>query len=218
MSSPTARIFVTGTDTDIGKTFVSALLVKCWGLNYWKPIQTGLSEDPGDTATVNRLLESSGGIPKASTIFEPACTYLKPLSPWRCTVLENREEIKLDNFKLPVINENNSSTGIIIEGAGGLLVPISKNIFTTNLIKHLNASVILVASSELGTLNHTLMSMEILKQNDIPVIGIILNGNINEDNAQTLSELGIKIIAQIPKAKNLEDVVPCIPKFEELFK
>lgn len=77
----TPRIFVAGTDTDIGKTFVSALLVKKWGFDYWKPIQTGLSEDQGDTKTVQELLQKSGAVPETSTIFEPSLTYMKPLSP-----------------------------------------------------------------------------------------------------------------------------------------
>lgn len=212
------RIFVTGTDTDIGKTFISALLVKKWGANYWKPIQTGLIEDPGDTATVKHLLEKSGGIPKQSLIFEPAYTYMKPLSPWRCTVLEKQKSIVINELEFPISENQDTSRLTIIEGAGGLLVPISKNTFTIDEIKHLNASVILVARSELGTLNHTLMSLKILKHNNIRVLGVILNGETNEDNATALSELGVSIIAQVPMAKTLNDVVDCIPTLDEVVK
>ncbi|GAV30033.1 hypothetical protein PMKS-003539 [Pichia membranifaciens] len=212
----TPRIFVAGTDTDIGKTFVSALLVKKWGFDYWKPIQTGLSEDQGDTKTVQELLQKSGAVPETSTIFEPSLTYMKPLSPWRCTVLEKESSIQVENLKLPASHDGKKSNGIIIEGAGGLLVPISKNSFTTDLIKKLDASVILVARSELGTLNHTLMSLEVLNQNKIPVIGVILNGALNEDNALALSELGVNVIAQVPLVKSLNDAIDCIPTIDLL--
>ena len=212
----TPKIFVAGTDTDIGKTFISALLVKRWGFNYWKPIQTGLSEDQGDTKTVQELLQESGGIPETSTIFEPSLTYMKPLSPWRCTVLEKQSSIQVENLKLPASHGEKKSNGIIIEGAGGLLVPISKNCFATDLIKKLDASVILVARSELGTLNHTLMSLEILNQNNIPVIGVILNGAPNEDNALALAELGVKVLAQVPLVKSLNDAIDCIPLIDLL--
>lgn len=201
-------IFVTGTDTDIGKTFISALLVKAWKCNYWKPIQTGLNEDPGDTATVERLLTESGGIPESTTIFKPALEYQKPLSPWRCTVLEKENAIDLSLINLPRVN-NNSIT--VVEGAGGVLVPITKDATTVDLIKHLEIPVLVVARPNLGTLNHTLMTLETLKHNDIKVLGVVLNGDINEDNASTLKELGVKILAQIPLSKNLNDAVDLIP-------
>lgn len=213
----TTPIFITGTDTDIGKTFISALLVKKWGCNYWKPIQTGLDSDPGDTATVQKLLKKSGGIPETTEILEPALSYMKPLSPWRCTVLENKPFIEIDKLELPQIKPLNKSTYTIVEGAGGLLVPISKGTFTTDIIKHLGASVILIARSDLGTLNHTLMSLEILRQQDISVLGVIVNGKLNTDNSLTLSELGVKILAQIPIANNLNEVVDRIPSIESIY-
>lgn len=215
-SKMTPRVFVAGTDTDIGKTFISALLVKKWEFDYWKPIQTGLSEDQGDTKTVKQLLRESGGIPRTSNIFEPTLTYMKPLSPWRCTVLEKQSSINVESIEIPVSENERALNGMIIEGAGGLLVPISKNSFTTDLIRKLDASVILVARSELGTLNHTLMSLEILKQNKIPVIGVILNGALNGDNAAALSELGVRIIAQVPIVKSLDEAIDYIPTIDLL--
>lgn len=209
-------IFVTGTDTDIGKTFISALLIKAWGCNYWKPIQTGLDSDCGDTATIKRLLTESGGCPDSTKIFNPSLEYLKPLSPWRCTVLEKKPTIEIKNLNLPEREENKYSKYTIVEGAGGIMVPINKGSFTTDIIKHLDAAAIVVARSELGTLNHTLMTIEILKQNNIKIIGVILNGKINEDNALTLAELGVKIIAQIPMATNLSEVVNLIPSIETI--
>ncbi|KAG0682705.1 dethiobiotin synthase [Pichia californica] len=213
----TTPIFITGTDTDIGKTFISALLIEAWGCNYWKPIQTGLDSDPGDTFTIKKLLEQSLGVPKTTTIFQPQLEYMKPLSPWRCTILENKPSINIEELKFPATKDNlTGSKYTIVEGAGGILVPINKTSYTTDIIKHLDASVIIVARSELGTLNHTLMTVEILKQNKIPILGVILNGDINNDNALTLSELNVKIIAQIPKANSLKDVVDLVPALETI--
>lgn len=211
MSTP---IFITGTDTDVGKTFVSALLVKKWRCNYWKPIQTGLDSDPGDTATVEKLLAQSGGAPKESEILPPALEFKKPLSPWRCTVLENRQAIDVNSMKLPAFT--NQSKYTIVEGAGGVFVPLTETKFTPSLIKHFNAKAIVVARSELGTLNHTLLTLEALKAQHVEVIGVILNGEINEDNCTALKELGVSIIAQVPLAKSLNDVMDCIPDISEL--
>jgi dethiobiotin synthetase len=212
----TPRIFIAGTDTDIGKTFISALLVKKWAFDYWKPIQTGLEEDQGDTKTVVDLLNQCGGVPEQSTIFEPALTYMKPLSPWRCTVLENREAIDVQGIAVPSTDQKTLSNGMIIEGAGGLLVPIGKGTFTTDLIKQLDASVILIARSELGTLNHTLMSIEILKQNGIPIHGVVLNGRLNKDNKLALSELGVRILAEVPTVESLDHAIDLVPDFNML--
>jgi dethiobiotin synthase len=206
------NIFVTGTDTDVGKTFISALLVKRWNCDYWKPLQTGLDEDPGDCSTVERLLLESGQMPSQTTIHQPAHSYRKPLSPWRCTILENSPQIDIDTFTIP------TDKFTIIEGAGGVLVPITKEATTIDLIKKFDIPTIVVARSTLGTLNHTLLTLEILKAAGVKVLGVILNGEINEDNALTLKELGVNIIAQIPKAKNLNEVVHRIPSLKSLIK
>jgi dethiobiotin synthase len=203
------KIFVTGTDTDVGKTFISALLCKRWNANYWKPIQTGLETDPGDTATVSRLI----GI---KFLQQPALTYQKPLSPWRAVVLEGREPIDLEQIKVPVFTDNEKP--LIIEGAGGVYVPLTEKHITTDLIGSLKCPTIVVARSELGTLNHTLLTIEHLQNRHIPVLGVILNGNINEDNAEALRAFGVRILCQIPHADNLNDVVPLIPVLADVLE
>ncbi|AWU73898.1 uncharacterized protein C5L36_0A04950 [Pichia kudriavzevii] len=206
-------IFITGTDTDVGKTFISALLVKRWGADYWKPVQTGLNEDIGDTATVTQMLQASGGIPSNTIIFDPALKYQNPLSPWRCTILENKEEIDITKLNLPP-----TTNTIIVEGAGGVLVPFTKDKFTTDVIHHLNTPVILVARSKLGTLNHTLLSLEVMKARGNNVVGVILNGEIDDDNLKALEALGARIIAQIPHTSKIEDVLHLIPPLEEVLQ
>lgn len=206
------NIFVTGTDTDVGKTFISALLVKKWDCEYWKPLQTGLDEDPGDCFTVQRLLDESHTESKNIKIHQPALSFRKPLSPWRCTVLENTPEIDIDSFIVPT----NKFT--LIEGAGGILVPIAKDRTTIDLIKKVNTPTIVVARSGLGTLNHTLLTLQVLNDSNVDVLGVILNGELNDDNATTLRELGVNIIAEIPPAKTLNDVLHLIPPLDNLIQ
>lgn len=205
------NIFVTGTDTDVGKTFISALLVKKWNCEYWKPLQTGLDEDPGDCATVQRLLNESNAEFTNIKIHQPALSFRKPLSPWRCTVLENTPQIDVDSLTVP------TDKVTVIEGAGGILVPITKDRTTIDLIKKFNTPTIIVARSGLGTLNHTLLTLQVLKDANIDVLGVVLNGKTNKDNTTTLKELGVNIIAEIPPATTLNDVIHLVPSLSSLF-
>jgi len=207
-------IFITGTDTDIGKTFVSAALVEKWNCNYWKPIQTGLSCDPGDTATVQKLVQRDKYFP---CLEKPAIEYQIPLSPYRCSVLEDKSEIDLTFIKIPQ-KFNNSSKPLIIEGAGGVFVPLTKKLITTDLIKHLHVPTIIVARSGLGTLNHTLLTIEHLKLHGVQILGVILNGDLNCDNRKCLEEFGVKVIAQIPRAATIKDVQQFIPDLDTVYK
>lgn len=203
------KIFVTGTDTDVGKTFISALLCKRWNANYWKPIQTGLETDFGDTATVSQLL-------RTHCSQQPALVYQKPLSPWRAVVLEGREPIELKQIEVPEFAENEKP--IIIEGAGGVYVPLTEKLITTDLIEYLKCPTIVVARSGLGTLNHTLLTIEHLRSRHICVLGVILNGDINEDNAQALMAFGVRILCKIPQADSMDDVVSLIPALADVLE
>ncbi|CCH46728.1 hypothetical protein BN7_6325 [Wickerhamomyces ciferrii] len=202
------RIFITGTDTDVGKTFISALLVKKWKMAYWKPFQTGLNCDPGDTKTVTGLI---GAELKTSS---PAVELQLPLSPWRATVLESKSLIDLNTINIP--NEI-QDLPLIIEGAGGVQVPINDKQITTDLIKQFDVPVIVVARSELGTLNHTLLTIEHLQNRKVKVLGVILNGDINNDNADTLKAYGVNIICQIPKSKSLQEVEHLVPNLKDVY-
>lgn len=205
------KLFITGTDTDVGKTFISALLCKRWSAGYWKPIQTGLESDPGDTKTVSELLGSS------LVTSTPALEYQKPLSPWRAVELENREAIDIKNISVPKELEQNKEV-LIIEGAGGVFVPITESLITTDLIQHFDCPVIVVARSELGTLNHTLLTIEHLKNRGVKVIGVVLNGDLNNDNSRTLEAFGVKILFQIPRASTLDEVEHLVPDLKDVYK
>lgn len=191
-------VFITGTDTDVGKTVISALLTKAWDANYWKPIQTGLNCDPGDTATVKQLT----GLPE-ERFLKPEVELQVPLSPWRACVAENIPPIE-KKFTLPPLNEE-SDRPLIIEGAGGLYVPIDSKRITTDIIRELDVPVILVARSGLGTLNHTLLSIEHLLNRNVKVLGVILNGEPDLDNAKTIEHFcPVPVLFSIPKDQNLD--------------
>lgn len=206
----TKRIFITGTDTDVGKTFISALLCKKWLASYWKPFQTGLESDPGDTRTVKNLIGEN------LITAPPAVEYQMPLSPWRACVLEKREPIDIEAITIPG-KVQEGSRPLIIEGAGGVFVPITERFITTDLVHQLNCPVIIVARSELGTLNHTLLTIEHLKQRQVKILGVILNGNLNSDNAETLQSYGVKILCQIPRAGSLDEVLHLVPDINDVY-
>lgn len=208
-------VFVTGTDTDVGKTFVSAVLVKAWESNYWKPFQTGLDSDPGDTKTVKLLIKLSGDHFEA-----PQINLATPLSPWRAAIKDGENLVTVDEIKIPE-SLAKSSRPLVVEGAGGLFVPINDKEITTDLIQHLDLPVILVARSTLGTINHTLLSIEHLKRRGVLNIKVILNGELNEDNAITIQHFSpdTPIIAQIPHLEDMdvEQLSKLIPDFNTLY-
>ena len=177
------HLFISGTDTDIGKTLISAWLCLQTGYAYFKPIQTGTSESR-DASVVAALSDV--------TIHPEKFSYKAPLSPHLAAQLENAE-IDLEHITLP--EEKN----LIIEGAGGLLVPINKKHFMIDLIQHLKIPVIIVASSRLGTINHTLLTLEALKTRQIQTLGVIMNGPLNHDNAEAIANYGnTEVLAEIP--------------------
>lgn len=209
-------VFITGTDTDVGKTFISALLVKAWGSNYWKPIQTGLNSCQLDTVTVKHLTGLS------DSHFEPPQIELQePLSPWRASILENAT-ISIEDLVIPQ-RFSESGRPLVLEGAGGLFVPINETMIITDLIHKLNYPVILVARSELGTINHTLLSIEHLRSRNIKILGIILNGKLNADNAAAIKHFAkdIPILLQVPEVDLslilIDSLLPLVPKLEDLY-
>ena len=145
------KFIICGTDTDIGKTLISSFFVK--GLNsfYWKPIQSGI-ESQTDSQTVEKLAQVS-----KEKIIKEAYVFTKPLSPhWAAEI--DQKAINFDRLRLPKVQGS-----LIIETAGGLMVPITRNFLQIDQIKEWNLPVILVCKSSLGTLNHTLLSIEAKK-------------------------------------------------------
>ena len=181
------KYFVSGIGTEVGKTIVSAILVEALKADYWKPIQAGDLEQ-SDSIKVRNLLSNE------STQIHPESYRLKrPMSP-HAAAKKEQVAIELSSITLPKTNRP-----LIVEGAGGLLVPINKKECIIDLIKHLQTEVILVSKHYLGSINHTLLSVEALKYRDIPIKGIIFNGAPNHDTESIiLSKTGLNMIARIP--------------------
>ncbi|MBD3748870.1 MAG: dethiobiotin synthase [Sphingobacteriales bacterium] len=180
--------FVTGIGTEIGKTIISAILVEKLKADYWKPIQSG-DLDHSDSLKVQKLVSNT------KSVFHPEAYRLtQPYSPHYSAELDHIE-IVMDKIKKPA-TENH----LIIEGAGGLMVPLNQNDLMIDLIKKLDYPVILVSKNYLGSINHTLLSVEALKNRNITIEGIIFNG---EPNASTE-----KIILKMSGLKSLGHVLP----------
>lgn len=179
-------LFVTGTDTDIGKTIVSTILALGTNSMYWKPVQSGL-DDETDTEFIEKYLSSE-------RIFKEAFRLKNPLSPNHSAKLDGIE-INLNDFIIP----NTNDRSLIIEGAGGVLVPLNNSELIIDLIKKIGFPCVVVAKSGLGTLNHTLLTIEALKNRDIPIQGIILNGEKNERNRESIEHFtGVDVILEVP--------------------
>ncbi|CAM3765244.1 dethiobiotin synthase [Mucilaginibacter galii] len=161
-------LFVTGIGTDVGKTVVSAILVEKLKADYWKPIQSG-DLDNTDTMKVQALI--SNPISK----FQPEAYRLtQPFSPHKSADLDGIA-IDLNQIMLPQTDNQ-----LIIEGAGGLMVPLNNQHFIIDLIQKFDAEVVLVVKHYLGSINHTLLSLELLKQKKIKVRALIFNGDSDE--------------------------------------
>ena len=181
-------VFVTGTDTGIGKTLVAACLACAWDADYWKPLQTGLADEPADSDTVRRL----AGL-DAARIHPPAVRLQASLSPEDAARLE-AVAIETDRLALPP-----GDRPLVVEGAGGVLVPIAPGLLMIDLVARLALPVVLVARSTLGTLNHTLLSLEALRARGIPVAGVILNGPPSPGNRAAIERHGgVRVLAELP--------------------
>jgi malonyl-CoA O-methyltransferase len=181
-------VFVTGTDTGIGKTLVSSVLVRAWQADYWKPLQTGVAEEPGDTETVTALAGLS-----AERLHAPHAVLQAPLSPWAAG-LEEGVAIDMAAIELP-----KTAAPLVVEGAGGLLVPINDTAHMIDLAAQLGLPVVLVARSTLGTINHTLLSLEALRTRGLPVAGVIMSGPLSAGNRRAIEQFGkVRVLAEIP--------------------
>lgn len=181
-------IFVTGTDTGIGKTMVSAAL--CAGLraSYWKPVQSGLDSET-DRQCVRRL----SGLP-ADNFFPESYKLTQPLSPHASAAIDG-VTIELEQMRLPTFTQSH----LIVEGAGGLMVPLNERHLMIDLIQQLNIPVIVVARSGLGTINHTLLTVEKLREREVEIFGVVMNGEPNPGNRRALEYYGrVQVLAEIP--------------------
>jgi dethiobiotin synthetase len=188
-------LIVTGTDTGVGKTVVSAMLTLALDAYYWKPIQSGLTGHT-DTVTVASLT----GI-AAERLVPERYRLRQPLSPHRAAELDG-VEIDWQSIILPSIPQGAT---LIIEGAGGVLVPLTRGALQIELFARLGGPVIVVARTALGTINHTLLTIEALKRRSIPVHGTIFVGDAVPDTERTIAEFsGEKNLGRLPLLQRLD--------------
>jgi dethiobiotin synthetase len=179
-------LFVTGTDTNVGKTLVSAILTLGTKGKYWKPIQTGSDVDRVWIKDATKLSDDH--------FFPETYKLTEPLSPHAAAEIDGIS-IVTSNINLPA---HKNGDILIVEGAGGLLVPLNKHDFMVDLIKKLELPVLLVARSGLGTINHTLLSLQVIRQYRIPFLGVVLNGERNRGNKAAIEKYGrVEVLAEI---------------------
>jgi dethiobiotin synthetase len=187
------RIFVTGIGTGIGKTLVSAILTKALNADYWKPVQAGF-EDGTDSEWVANWLKDSG-----SVVHPEVYRLAKPASPH---IAAREEGITIDLAKICKKIPQNDRT-LLIEGAGGLLVPLNDSQFVADLIKELGAKVILVSRNYLGSINHSLLTARVCRDMQIPVIGWVFNDQYLSYEEEIVKWSNLPRIASIPWTENI---------------
>ncbi|MEN9447090.1 MAG: hypothetical protein RJA25_380 [Bacteroidota bacterium] len=186
-----SKFFITGIDTNIGKTVVSTILAEALKADYWKPIQSGNLKET-DSDFVKKYAEN------VQTVHDETYLLNHPVSPHLAAKIENKY-INIKSFTI-----KNSSNNLIIEGAGGLMVPLSDKSLIKDLIIKLQIPVIVVSKNYLGSINHTLLTIQVLQQFNIPIAGIIFNGDSNKDSEDYILQYsGIRLLGKIPQTDKM---------------
>ncbi len=191
-------LFITGTDTAVGKTVVAAALMcrfrDAIRLRYWKPIETGVETD-NDTETVRHLSGCSGDEILACGVRLP-----KPVSPHLAARWAGE---RIDLRALEALRPN-SDCAWLVEGAGGLLVPLNDSETMVDWIRMLRLAVLVVARSGLGTINHTLLTLEALRSRSLPAAGVLMVGEPNQDNREAVEHYGcVPMVGELPLLRPL---------------
>ena len=186
-------LFVTGIGTGIGKTLVSAIIVEALEADYWKPIQAGI-EDETDSIWVRKMVTNK------KTRIHPETYLLKmPASP-HIAAREEQIEIELEKIRASFESINTNGKSLVIEGAGGLMVPLNEKEFVSDLIKKLQADVILVSRNYLGSINHSLLTAAACRKLDLAVRGWVFNDQYLNYEQEIVNWSGYKKLGSVPKA------------------
>jgi dethiobiotin synthase len=196
-------VFVTGTDTGVGKTVVCAALLQRYRrempLGYWKPVQTGIEQDD-DTAVVRDLGECA-----AEEIFDQGVRLQNPVSPHLAARLSGTTISLPDLATLAKARAPDRTW--IIEGAGGALVPLNDKDLMTDWMARLSIPALVVARSALGTINHTLLTLEALHRRSVDVVGVVMVGEPNEENRMAIEHYGgTPVLGEMPSFPELTAV------------
>ena len=185
---PKQSFIVAGIGTDVGKTVVSSILCEVLSARYWKPIASGTDDGPAESVHVARLIKNG-----AERIFSERYLFKKSLSPHVAAAMEG-VEVSLDECSLPICDEP-----LVVELAGGVMVPLNDSSTNIDLIKRLQLPVVVVSRHYLGSINHTLLTLAVLRYHNIPVTGVIFNGEELPDTERIISTLGdVAVIGRVP--------------------
>ncbi len=188
------KYFISGISTDVGKTVVSAILAEYLKADYWKPVQAG-ELDATDTMKVKSLVSND------ESQFHPERFLLKSAMSPHAAAAKDGISIDIDDLKLPSFTNEN----LLIEGAGGLMVPLNEWLLVMDLISHYDAEVILVSKNYLGSINHTLLSIEVLEKRKIPIKGIIFNGDPNSDTEKIIQTFSsVPVLFRVPQFDKID--------------
>lgn len=199
------EIFVTGSDTGVGKTVISAILTAGLNAGYWKPIQAGVDTDAA-------WIQKAALLP-SSHFYKEAYSLKLAASPHHAAKAEGLE-IDLKNIVKPKWCQSH----LIVEGAGGLMVPLNDSAFVIDLISQLQIPVLIVCRSGLGTINHTLMSIQTLNNHKVPILGAVMNGPRHPSNRAAIEKYGkIPVLAEIEPLAII-DRETLIKSFQHYFK
>ena len=198
------KIFVTGIGTDVGKTVVSAVLTEALHADYWKPVQTGAAFG-SDTEKVKKLITNT------TSVCHPEAYYFDAyIAPHAAATAEGKH-IDFDKINMPQTNNH-----LIIEGAGGLWVPLNEKYFMVDLIKKFDVETILVVQNYLGSINHTLLSCEALRSRGIKVLGLVMTGTENPASEEiVLKHSGFPLLARINREVSI--IPQVISKYAAIF-
>jgi dethiobiotin synthetase len=178
------RYVVTGTDTGIGKTVVAAGLAQALGARYWKPVQAGLDEGT-DRATV-AALSGCEALPEAYSL-------LTPCSPHQAAAIDG---VTIDPARLALPDGDGP---LVVEGAGGVLVPLREDLLYADLFARWGLPVVLVARTALGTINHSLLSLEALRSRGVPIAGVAFVGDENAETERVICAIGqVRRLGRLP--------------------
>jgi dethiobiotin synthetase len=207
------RLIITATDTDVGKTVFAAMLTLALGAVYWKPIQSGIA-DGTDTETVRRL----AGLPEQHVRPE-GYRLSQPLSPHRAAELDG---LTIDDRRLEPPDDLAPGQALLIEGAGGVLVPVTRALLQIELFARWQAPVIICARTRLGTINHTLLTIEALHRRGLPICGIAFIGEAMPDTERTIADLakdraGVPVLGRLPWLPLL-DAPSLLQAFDQHFR
>jgi dethiobiotin synthetase len=194
---PLERLFITGIGTDVGKSLASAIITEALQADYWKPVQAGL-EPATDTGTVRHLVQNP-----VSRFWPERFRLQMPVSPHAAAAAEGIQLYPAD-FQLP-----DTSNHLVVEGAGGLLVPLAPGFLIADLLQQFGLEAVVVSRNYLGSINHTLLTLEALQLRGIRVRGLVFNGEPNPATEDFITQhSGVPIMPRIlPEAEVTPEVV-----------